>query len=97
MTTDLSVPAVARLAGSINVQTLPHASEFCFGGYSSNYFSSSAIIEILNVAASQADQVYVGFHVGIKPGLAFGEIQFLNKSVFCQNPERFVDRCKTDR
>ena len=73
---------IARLADAINVQSLPRKREFCFGSYSCNHFSSSGIIPILDVVTSQANQVYVGFYIRIKPCLTFWETQFLDQPVF---------------
>jgi hypothetical protein len=51
----LFVSAAASLANAINIQALPCPREFCFGRHSLNHFSSSTIIEILDVATTHAD------------------------------------------
>jgi hypothetical protein len=74
----LFVSAAASLANAINIQALPRPREFCFGRHSLNHFSSSAIIEILDVATSHADQVNVRRHIRIESCLTFWQIQFLD-------------------
>jgi hypothetical protein len=87
---------MAYLTGAIDVQSLPYRFEFCFGRHSFDYFSSSVSVQILNVAALQADQVYVRLHVRIESCLALWKIQFLYQAVFRQDLKGLVDRGKTD-
>ena len=84
------------LADAIDVQTLPCPFEFCFGRHSLDYFLSSIVVQILNVAALQADQVYVWFYIRVEFCLALWKIQFLYQVVFRQDLKCLVDCGKTD-
>jgi hypothetical protein len=70
--------AAAFLAYTVNVYALPCPRKFCFARHSFNHFSSGIIVEILDVATLQANQIYVRAHVGIESRLAFWQIQFLD-------------------
>jgi hypothetical protein len=70
--------AAACLAYTVNVYALSCTGELCFVRHSLNHFLSNIIVEILDSATLQADEVYVGFHVGVESCLAFGKIQFLD-------------------
>jgi hypothetical protein len=86
----------AYLADAVDVQSLPSRFELCFGRHSFDYFSSSISVQILNIAALQADQVYVRPYVRIESCPALWKIQFLYQAVFRQDLKRLVDCGETD-
>ena len=51
----LSGSSATCFAYTVNVEALPCPCEFCFGRYSLNHFSSSIVVEILDVATLEAD------------------------------------------
>jgi hypothetical protein len=86
----------ARFANAIDIQALASPRESCRGCDSRDHFSRVRIIYIPNAATAQANQVYVRFHVGIKPCLTLWEIQFLDQAQLRQDLKRLVHCCKAD-
>jgi hypothetical protein len=86
----------APLTNAVYVETLPCSDEFCCGSSPRDHLSCCRIFQIYDVAASQANQVYVRLRIGIESCLALQEIQFLDETEFSENLEGLVNCRKAD-